>query len=71
MPTIQGSPASHVYLRLLLPNGTLQEFDITAPKMNVGGKYELRFKYEEMQPKMNLQTGINDWNDLNKEVTIK
>ena len=71
MPTIQGSPASHIYLRLLLPNGTLQEFDITAPKMNVGGKYELRFKYEEMQPKMNLQTGINDWNDLNKEVTIK
>ena len=71
MPTIQGSSASHVYLRLLLPNGTLQEFDITAPKMNVGGKYELRFKYEEMQPKMNLQTGINNWNDLNKEVTIK
>ena len=71
MPTIQGSPASHVYLRLLLPNGTLQEFDIIAPKMNVGGKYELRFKYEEMQPKMNLQTGINNWNDLNKEVTIK
>ena len=71
MPTIQGSPASHIYLRLLLPNGTLQEYDITAPKMNVGGKYELRFKYEEMQPKMNLQTGINDWNDLNKEVTIK
>ena len=71
MPTIQGSPASHIYLRLLLPDKTLQEFDITAPKMNVGGKYELRFKYEEMQPKMNLQTGINDWNDLNKEVTIK
>ena len=71
MPTIQGSPASHVYLRLLLPNGTLQEFDITAPMMKVGGKYELRFKYEEMQPKMNLQTGINGWNDLNKEVTIK
>ena len=71
MPTIQGSPASHIYLRLQLPDKTLQEFDITAPKMNVGGKYELRFKYEEMQPKMNLQTGINDWNDLNKEVTIK
>ena len=71
MPTIQGSPASHVYLRLLLPNGTLQEYDITVPAMKVGGKYELRFKYEEMQPKMNLQTGINDWNDLNKEVTIK
>ena len=71
MPTIQGSPASHVYLRLLLPNGTLQEFDITAPKMNVGGKYELRFKYEEMQPKMNLEATINGWTNLNNEVETK
>ena len=71
MPTIQGSPASHVYLRLLLPDGTLQEFDITAPKMNVGGKYELRFKYEEMQPKMNLEATINGWTNLNNEVEIK
>ena len=70
MPTIQGSPASHIYLRLLLPNGTLQEFDITAPKMNVGGKYELRFKYEEMQPKMNLEATINGWTNLNNEVEI-
>ena len=71
MPTIQGSPASHVYLRLLLPNGTLQEYDITAPKMNVGGKYELRFKYEEMQPKMNLDATINGWTNLNNEVETK
>ena len=71
MPTIQGSSASHVYLRLLLPNGTLQEFDITAPKMNVGGKYELRFKYEEMQPKMNLDATINGWTNLNNEVETK
>ena len=71
MPTIQGSPASHVYLRLLLPNGTLQEFDITAPKMNVGGKYEQRFKYEEMQPKMNLDATINGWTNLNNEVETK
>ena len=71
MPTIQGSPASHVYLRLLLPNGTLQEFDITAPKMNVGGKYEQRFKYEEMQPKMNLEATINGWTNLNNEVETK
>ena len=71
MPTIQGSPASHVYLRLLLPTGTLQEFDITAPKMNVGGKYELRFKYEEMQPKMNLDATINGWTNLNNEVETK
>ena len=71
MPNIQGSSASHVYLRLLLPNGTLQEFDITAPKMNVGGKYELRFKYEEMQPKMNLDATINGWTNLNNEVETK
>ena len=71
MPTIQGSPASHIYLRLQLPNKTLQEFDITAPKMNVGGKYELRFKYEEMQPKMNLEATINGWTNLNNEVETK
>lgn len=71
MPTIQGSPVSHIYLRLQLPDKTLQEFDITAPKMNVGGKYELRFKYEEMQPKMNLDATINGWTNLNNEVETK
>ena len=71
MPTIQGSPASHIYLRQQLPDKTLQEFDITAPKMNVGGKYELRFKYEEMQPKMNLEATINGWTNLNNEVETK
>lgn len=71
MPTIQGSPASHVYLRLLLPNEILQEFDITAPAMKVGGKYELRLNYNQMQPKMNLDATINNWKDLNDEVEIK
>ena len=71
MPTIQGSPASHVYLRLLLPNGTLQEYDITAPAMKVGGKYELRLNYNQMQPKMNLEATINGWTNLNNEVETK
>ena len=71
MPTIQGSPASHVYLRLLLPNETLQEYDITAPAMKVGGKYELRLNYNQMQPKMNLEATINGWTNLNNEVEIK
>ena len=71
MPTIQGSPASHVYLRLLLPDGTLQEYDITAPAMKVGGKYELRLNYNQMQPKMNLEATINGWTNLNNEVEIK
>ena len=71
MPTIQGSPTSHVYLRLLLPNGTLQEYDITTPAMKVGGKYELRLNYNQMQPKMNLEATINGWTNLNNEVEIK
>ena len=71
MPTIQGSPASHVYLRLLLPNETLQEYDITAPAMKVGGKYELRLNYNQMQPKMNLEATINGWTNLNNEVETK
>ena len=52
MPTIQGSPASHIYLRLLLTDGILQEYDITAPAMKVGGKYELRLNYNQMQPQI-------------------
>ena len=71
MPTIQGSSASHIYLRLLLPNGTLQEYDITAPAMKVGGKYELRLNYNQMQPKMNLEATINGWTNLNNEVETK
>ena len=71
MPTILGSQASHIYLRLLLPNATLLEYDITAPVMKAGGKYELRFKLEEMQPKIYLESDINNWKDLNNEVEIK
>ena len=71
MPTIKGSPASHVYLRLVLPDETLQEYDITAPAMKVGGKYELRLNYNQMQPKMNLEATINGWTNLNNEVEIK
>ena len=71
MPTIQGSSSSHIYLRLLLPNETLQEYDITAPTMKVGGKYELRLNYNQMQPKMNLEATINGWTNLNNEVEIK
>ena len=71
MPTIQGSQASHIYLRLRLPNETLQEYDVTAPVMKVGGKYELRLKYNEMQPKMDLDATINNWKDRTDEVEIK
>ncbi len=71
MPTIKGNEASHIYLCLTSPEGTQQEFDITAPLMKIGGKYELRFNYNEMQSKMNLEATINNWTDLNNEVEIK
>ena len=71
MPTVPGNTATHIYLRLLLPDGTPQEYDITAPAMKAGGKYELRLKYNDMKPKMNLEAIINDWTDLNGEVEIK
>ncbi len=71
MPTVQGHSTSHIYLRLLLPDGTPQEYDITAPAMKAGGKYELRLKYNDMKPKMNLDATIDNWKDLNDEVEIK
>ena len=67
---LRESAPKNEYLRLLLPNGTLQEYDITAPAMKVGGKYELRFNYNQMQPKMNLEATINGWTNLNNEVEI-
>ena len=71
MPTIQTNPASHIYLGLKLPSKPLQEYDITAPAMKAGGKYELRLNYNEMQPKMDLDANINNWKDLTGEVEIK
>ncbi len=71
MPTVQGGSASHIYLCLTLADDTPQEFDITAPAMKTGGKYELRLDYNQMQPKMNLEATVNNWNDLTDEVEIK
>ena len=66
MPTIRGSSASHIYLRLLLPNGTLQEYDITAPAMKVGGKYELRLNQPYRIPK-----GYHEQLVLNAEMYVE
>ena len=64
MPTRYGGKASYIKLHLLLPNETVQEFEITAPVMKSGGKYEMRLKYEEMQPYMWLYpVTINDWTE--------
>ena len=39
-------------------------------QMKVGGKYELRLNYNQIQP-MNLEATINGWTNLNNEVEIK
>ena len=71
MPTVPGGENSHLFLRISHPDGVVQEYDITAPVMKAGGKYEIRFKHSEMKPKMNLESGINNWKDLSNEVEIK
>ena len=71
MPTVPDNSDSHIQLRLLLSGGASQEYDITAPTMKAGGKYELLLKYSDMQPKMNLDANINNWKDYTDEVEIK
>ena len=71
MPTVSNQENSHIYLCITRLDGIVEEYDITAPVMKAGGKYEIRFKHSEMQPKMNLDATINNWKDLNGEVEIK
>lgn len=71
MPTVTNQENSHIYLCISRLDGIVEEYDITAPVMKAGGKYEIRFKHSEMQPKMNLDATINNWKDLNGEVEIK
>ena len=64
MPTINGGQASYIKLCLLLPNEKLQEYDLVAPVMKSGKKYEMRLKYDEMQPYMEMSPiTINDWTE--------
>ena len=71
MPTVYNRENSRLYLCISRLDGIVEEYDITAPAMKAGGKYEIRFKHSEMQPKMNLESGINNWKDLSNEVEIK
>ena len=71
MPTSDGQAKSKISLRITGADGNVSDYDVTAPVIKAGGKYKLYFKHSEMQPKMNLESNINNWKDLNDEVEIK
>ncbi len=71
MPTANGQEKAKITLHITEADGNVSDYDIEAPVMKAGGKYELSFKHSEMQPKMNLESGINNWKDLSNEVEIK
>ena len=64
MPTANGCLTTRLSIQLIAPNGTVSNYDIEAPIMKSGGKYQINLEYEEMKPYMYLtSTKIDDWTE--------
>ena len=64
MPTAHGFLTTRLFIQLIAPNGTVSNYDIEAPIMKSGGKYQVNLEYEEMKPYMYLtSTKIDDWTE--------
>ena len=64
MPTANGFHTTRLFIQLIAPNGTVSNYDIEAPIMKSGGKYQINLEYEEMKPYMYLtSTKIDDWTE--------
>lgn len=64
MPTANGFHTTRLFIQLIAPHGTVSNYDIEAPIMKSGGKYQINLEYEEMRPYMYLtSTKINDWTE--------
>ena len=64
MPTANGFHTTQLFIQLIAPNGIVSNYDIEAPIMKSGGKYQVDLKYEEMKPYMYLEPiTINDWTE--------
>ena len=62
MPTANGFHTTRLFIQLIAPNGTVSNYDLEAPIMKAGGKYQINLEYEEMKPYMYLtSTKIDDW----------
>ena len=64
MPTVKGEKATQLHLTLDLSAKHTNVYDIEAPAMKPGVKYQINLKYDEMRPYMYLTTTkINDWTE--------
>ena len=64
MPTANGCLTTRLSIQLIAPNGTVSNYDIEAPIMESGGKYQINLEYGEMKPYMYLtSTKIDDWTE--------
>ena len=64
MPTANGCLTTRLSIQLIAPNGTASNYDIEAPIMKSGGKYQINLEYGEMKPYMYLtSTKIDDWTE--------
>ena len=64
MPTANGFHTTELFIQLISPDDTVRNYDIEAPVMKSGGKYQINLEYEEMKPYMYLtSTKIDDWTE--------
>ena len=64
MPTVSGQSNSRITLRITTQEGKVSDFEIEAPTMKPGGKYQITLDYETMQPFMQLSSCIiNPWTE--------
>ena len=64
MPTANGFLTTRLFIQLIAPNGTVSNYDIEAPIMKSGGKYQINLEYGEMKPYMYLTSmKIDDWTE--------
>lgn len=64
MPTAHGFLTTRLFIQLIAPDGTVSNYDIEAPIMKSGGKYQINLEYGEMKPYMYLtSTKIDDWTE--------
>ena len=64
MPTANGFLTTRLFIHLETPDGTVSNYDIEAPVMKSGGKYQINLEYEAMKPYMYLtSTKIDDWTE--------
>ena len=64
MPTANGLHTTKLFIQLISPEGVVSNYDIEAPIMKSGGKYQIYLEYGEMKPYMYLtSTKIDDWTE--------